>query len=174
MAKASVRFFSEGAATPSLRGRDLASPALDDAYYRARAITLGHARSWFMSQNSSALDPAFIERQRASLIQLRNALRAAAQSDEDEEAGIQQESAGDPREYEDDAQKLANLELAGNRVVRDARRLSQVERSLEKLKEGSYGLSDLSGKPIPRERLEAVPEAICTFEEQEQAERSGR
>src|SRR5215469_5136864 len=115
-------------------------------------------------------DQEFIERQRQYLVQLRNALIAAAQDDEDEEADIKRESADSPREYEDDAQKLANLELAGNLVVRDIDRLARVERALKKLAEGTYGQSDVSGKPIPRERLEAVPEAICTFEEEDQVE----
>ncbi len=35
-----------------------------------------------------------------------------------DEAQIRGESAGGPREYEDDAQKLATLELDGNLVVR--------------------------------------------------------
>jgi len=119
-------------------------------------------------------DQEFIERQRQYLVQLRNALIAAAQDDEDEEADIKRESADSPREYEDDAQKLANLELAGNLVVRDIDRLARVERALKKLAEGTYGQSDVSGKPIPRERLEAVPEAICTFEEEDQVEHRRR
>jgi DnaK suppressor protein len=37
---------------------------------------------------------------------------------------------------------------------------------LRKIDEGTYGVSDLSGRPIPRERLEAIPEAICTLAEE--------
>jgi DnaK suppressor protein len=61
--------------------------------------------------------------------------------------------------------------LAGNLVVRDVGRLERVERALRKLEEGTYGLSDLSGKAIARERLEAVPEAICTLDEEGEFER---
>lgn len=118
-------------------------------------------------------DAAFIEQQRRYLVKLRAVLRAAARNQEDEEADIKRESADHPREYEDDAQKLANLELAGNLVVRDVGRLDRVERALRKLEEGTYGLSDLSGKAIARERLEAIPEAICTLDEEGELERSG-
>jgi DnaK suppressor protein len=118
-------------------------------------------------------DAAFIEQQRRYLVKLRAVLRAAARNQEDEEADIKRESADHPREYEDDAQKLANLELAGNLVVRDIGRLDRVERALRKVEEGTYGLSDLSGKAIARERLEAIPEAICTLDEEGELERSG-
>jgi DnaK suppressor protein len=46
------------------------------------------------------------------------------------------------------------------------RRLERVQRALRKIEEGTYGLSDDSGEPIPRGRLEAVPEAVRTVEEQ--------
>jgi len=127
-----------------------------------------------MGAKVSALDAAFLEKQRSYLVQLRTELLAAAQSDEDDEADIRRDSADRPREYEDDAQKLANLELDGNLVVRSLERLPRVERALTKLEQGTYGISDVSGEPIPRDRLEAVPEAICTLEEEGALERSGR
>ena len=45
--------------------------------------------------------------------------------------------------------------------------LTQIERALEKIDDGSYGRSDLSGKAIPDERLEVQPYAVLTIEEQE-------
>lgn len=127
-----------------------------------------------MMANVATFDKEFLQRQREYLVQLRTALMAAARDEEDEEADIKRESADSPREYEDDAQKLANLELAGNLVVRDVDRLTRVERALKKLEEGTYGLSDVSSKPISRERLQAVPEAICTFEEENAIEHRGQ
>jgi DnaK suppressor protein len=119
-----------------------------------------------MATQTSGLDAAFIEKQRQSLARLRVDLMSAAQSGEADEASVNRESAGAPREYEDDAQKLAALELDGNLVVHNVARLARVDRALEKIKEGTYGVSDVSGNPIPRERLEAVPEAICTVAEE--------
>jgi len=43
---------------------------------------------------------------------------------------------------------------------------------LKKIEEGSYGLSDISGKPIPRERLDAVPEALYTLSEETDREKN--
>ena len=124
-----------------------------------------------MASQSSGLDAAFIEKQRQSLARLRADLMSAAQAGEADEASVNAESAGTPREYEDDAQKLAALELDGNLVVHDVERLARVDRALEKIRDGTYGVSDVSGGPIPRERLEAVPEAICTLAEESTFER---
>jgi DnaK suppressor protein len=43
--------------------------------------------------------------------------------------------------------------------------LVQVNRALAKLEDGSYGLSDLTGEPIPVARLEALPWATTNVED---------
>jgi DnaK suppressor protein len=112
-------------------------------------------------------DAVFLRKQRRYLLGLRKELVSAARADEDDEGEVRRESIGAPREYGDDAQKLAFLEIDGNRVVRSLRRLARVDRALDKIKVGTYGLSDVTGRPIPRDRLEASPEAICTLDEEE-------
>ena len=123
-----------------------------------------------MNSNAAAIDAVFIGKQQEELLKLRAALVHAAQADEDDEGDVRGENRGGPREYEDDAQKLALLEVDGNRVVRSLHRLNLVNRALEKIVEGTYGLSDVSGKSIPRQRLEVVPEAICTLDEEQRFE----
>ena len=49
--------------------------------------------------------------------------------------------------------------------------LDAVERAEQRLADGKYGLSIESGDPIPDARLEAVPFAERTIEEQERYER---
>lgn len=123
-----------------------------------------------MSKSASMSDE-FLERQHRNLVALRAALLAVAETHESEESQVNQQAAGMAREAGDDGQKLAALELAGNLVVHDVARLARVNRALEKLSDGTYGLSDVSGSPIPRERLEAVPEAVCTLDEEAAYER---
>jgi RNA polymerase-binding transcription factor DksA len=41
-----------------------------------------------------------------------------------------------------------------------------VRRALQKIAEHTYGISDASGQPIPRARLEAMPEATLTLTEE--------
>jgi DnaK suppressor protein len=74
-------------------------------------------------------------------------------------------------EHEDDAQRLDALEKEGNLVRRDIQRIARVERALEKLDEGTYGFSDVSGRRIPDNRLDVMPDAINTVAEQEASER---
>jgi DnaK suppressor protein len=53
-----------------------------------------------------------------------------------------------------------------------AEQLAAVERAEARLAAGTYGLSVESGQPIPDERLEALPAAELTVEEQQRRERS--
>jgi DnaK suppressor protein len=126
-----------------------------------------------MSSKAQGLDKAFIERQRQRLIKLRDELAEATQGEEADEKEVNSESSGQAGEYEDDAQRLTALELDGNLVARNVQRLAQVERALEKISEGTYGLSDASNQPIPKERLEATPESIYTVAEQATRESTG-
>jgi DnaK suppressor protein len=125
-----------------------------------------------MTAKAHPLDPAFVEKQRQALLELRVVLLNATRDSEADESEIKEESAGGPREFEDDAQRLATLELDGNLVVRDLGRLDRVDRALKKIEEGTYGASDESGQLIPRERLEAVPESIYTLSEEQAREQA--
>jgi DnaK suppressor protein len=49
-------------------------------------------------------------------------------------------------------------------------RLGDIQRALQKIDDGTYGLSDESGEPIPFSRLEAFPDALYTEREQEEQE----
>jgi DnaK suppressor protein len=125
-----------------------------------------------MSDKAPRLDAAFVERKRSQLTKLRDELRKGADAAETEENTVKNESNLQAHEYEDDAQRLDALEKEGNLVARDVQRLERVERALSKIEEGTYGYSDVSGKRIPDDRLEAVPDAISTVAEQEASERA--
>ena len=49
--------------------------------------------------------------------------------------------------------------------------LRNVERALEKIHEGTYGICDISGEEISKARLEAMPYAATTVKAQEKLER---
>lgn len=119
-----------------------------------------------MNEKTPALEKAFLNRQQARLLKLQTELSSTAEADELEERGVQDQALGEARETEDDAQRLSLLETEGTLIRRNIRRLSMIERALEKIKDGTYGFSDVSGKSIPRDRLEAMPEAISTADEE--------
>jgi RNA polymerase-binding transcription factor DksA len=52
--------------------------------------------------------------------------------------------------------------------------LADVEHALRRLDEGTYGTCEVCGKPIPDERLEAMPAARLCLEHQAEAEREVR
>ena len=118
-----------------------------------------------MSTSSSHLDKAFIETQRQRLVQLRTELLGTTGAVEVEETDLQNRFVEDAQEREDDSQRLAILENDGALALRNMDRVRAVERALQKIDDGTYGFSDQSQKPIPRERLEAVPEAVLAMGE---------
>jgi DnaK suppressor protein len=126
-----------------------------------------------MNRPTPKLDQAFIEQQRHRLTKLRDELLHTTQTAQTEEAEIRSQSLGEAHESEDDAQKLAMLELDGTTVERSMQRLTRIERALQKIEDGTYGYSDTNGAPIPRERLEAVPEATQTVSELRQRSTTG-
>ena len=59
-------------------------------------------------------------------------------------------------------------------MARDLTRRGRIERALQKLEQGTYGLSDDSGEPIARERLDSMPEAIYSVQDEAARERKAQ
>jgi DnaK suppressor protein len=86
------------------------------------------------------------------------------------------ESEGDMTENDsgDMSQSLFTREMDATVEQTMEKRLESVDRALQKIEEGTYGICDATGEPIPRGRLEAMPEAIYTVEAQQRRERERR
>ena len=117
---------------------------------------------------NTELDEGFVQQQRQRLEELHDELtrlRDGLEGDQQNRA----EDEGDMTEHDpgDMSQSLFTREVDATVEEQVERRLQHVERALQKIDEGTYGLSDESGEPIPKGRLEAVPEAILTVEEQQ-------
>jgi DnaK suppressor protein len=103
------------------------------------------------------MDP---ERARQLLTNERERLEEAITELEDEAAEQDEPNdAGSETLYED--------ELDAGLAEDLTEQLAALERAEARLKNGTYGLSVDSGDPIPDERLEAMPTAERTIEEQE-------
>jgi DnaK suppressor protein len=126
-----------------------------------------------VTAKTSRTDPAFLDKQRHRLTELRGQILALRKSQATDQSNANADANGQAREYEDDAQKLTSQELQDNLAAVEDERLGNIERALQKITDGTYGLSDGSGAPIPIERLEAFPEALYTLEEQASRDAAG-
>ncbi len=116
----------------------------------------------------SDLDQEFIARQKQRLQDLKAELERVRDGlEEDQRFRAEEEEDFTEHDSGDMSQSLFTREVDATVEQQVERRLENVSRALQKIDEGTYGLSDDSGEPIPKGRLEAVPEAVRTVEEQE-------
>ncbi len=118
--------------------------------------------------------PPFLRKQKSKLLQLRDSLldsmmgvsrdtlRSRAEGSEASAFGMHQADAGSDAYDRDFALSLLSQE-------QDA--LYEIEEALKRVEAGTYGVCEMSGKPIPHARLEAIPFARFTVECQTQIEK---
>ena len=88
--------------------------------------------------------------------------RIAERSRDSQETVREESGVGDSG---DQSTRLLDLDVEADEDAVDRVTLTQVDRALGRIEAGTYGVSELSGKPIPRERLEAVPYAARLVDE---------
>jgi DnaK suppressor protein len=119
----------------------------------------------------------FVRKQKEKLLQLRDAmvdsmagvaqdtLRSRAEGSEASAFGMHQADAGSDAYDRDFALSLLSQE-------QDA--LYEIDQALKRIEVGTYGVCEMSGKPIPHMRLEAIPFARFTVECQSQLEKQNK
>ena len=129
-----------------------------------------------LNHRERKLDP-FIRKQKEKLLQLRDAmvdsmagvaqgtLRSRAEGSEASAFGMHQADAGSDAYDRDFALSLLSQE-------QDA--LYEIDEALKRIELGTYGKCEMSGKPIPRARLEAIPFARFTVECQSKLEKQSK
>jgi DnaK suppressor protein len=124
---------------------------------------------------NNELDKEFVEKQRERLEGLRAELARMVEGLEEDQQD-RAESEGDMTENDsgDMSQSLFTREMDATVEQTMEKRLDSVDRALQKIEEGTYGICDDTGEPIPRGRLEAMPEAVYTVEAQQRRERERR
>jgi DnaK suppressor protein len=124
---------------------------------------------------NDALDQEFIDNQKQRLLALRDELVGVRDGLDVDEREL--EGGGDDfteTDSGDMSQSIFDREMDATVEEGIQRRLGEVERALQKVEEGTYGVCDDTGDEIPRGRLEAVPEATRTVEAQQRYERERR
>src|SRR5467141_2246179 len=150
-----------------------AKPARKVSAKKARASANPRETSLGRNHHERKLSP-FTRKQKEKLLQLRDAmvdamlgvsrdtLRARAEGSEASAFGMHQADAGSDAYDRDFALSLLSQE-------QDA--LYEIEEALKRVDAGTYGICEMSGKPIPHARLEAIPFARFTVECQTQIEK---
>lgn len=118
-------------------------------------------------RRSSHLTDADHQRLRTKLSKKRDELIAAQRASTAEQRGVHDRETEQGDVAEDQIEQAAALRLGQC----DAELLGDVELALKKLEDGTYGVSEQSGEPIPLERLEALPWARRTAAEEDRLRR---
>jgi RNA polymerase-binding transcription factor DksA len=146
------------------------SSKIKKATIESPAVLLG------INHRERRLDP-FVRKQKEKLLQLRDAmvdsmagvaqdtLRSRAEGSEASAFGMHQADAGSDAYDRDFALSLLSQE-------QDA--LYEIDQALKRIELGTYGKCEMSGKPIPHARLEAIPFARFTVECQSQLEKQNK
>lgn len=111
-----------------------------------------------------------LEKIKQRLIDMKKQITSSIQGTKEEVQELDQSkgySQHQADEGTDDFGRTISLELSNKELSI----LKQIDRALEKIEEGTYGVCDISGKPIAKPRLEAVPYAVMTVEAQEKMEK---
>jgi DnaK suppressor protein len=92
-------------------------------------------------------------------------------------SGLAKESAEEMSNYSlhmaDSGTDNFDRDFALSLLSSDQDAIYEIEEALKRIEKGTYGVCELSGKPIPTPRLDAIPWTRFTVEAQSQLERDG-
>jgi RNA polymerase-binding transcription factor DksA len=114
-------------------------------------------------------DAKFLEAQAKLLLEERGKLTGAADRLEAEADALMQDLDPGDVQFDDESGEGDSLVVERHRdlaLSAQARETVQsIDAALARIKDGTYGYSLISGRPIPRERLRAIPWAVELVEE---------
>jgi RNA polymerase-binding protein DksA len=105
-------------------------------------------------------DKAFFDHFRARLLEERERIVRRLEGLRDELSGLQEM----PRELEEWAQEEKDRDILIRLEERESVELRRIQAALERIDDGSYGLCQICGRSIPRDRLEELPTAFRCIE----------
>lgn len=83
-------------------------------------------------------------------------------------------ASNDSKDLVDVASSDIDKRLLNALSAQDMKRLRLIDAALARIENGKYGFCLGTGRPIPRERLEAIPYALYTIEYQAEIDRKNR
>ncbi len=118
---------------------------------------------------SSNFDATFLQGQRAALLEERASLLGQAERLEDEAAALMEDQQTGDVQFDDESGEGDSLAVERERdlaLSAQARQMvADIDAALARITDGTYGYSVVSGRPIPKERLRAIPWATELVEE---------
>ena len=118
------------------------------------------------------MDQEFVERMKQKLLDVKaEILRKLLAEDEEFRDILEKDDSKDLVDIASSDIDKKTLDALGTQEIR---RLRLTESALARVENGNYGICLKSGKPIPKERLEAIPYALYRIEEQNEFERKNR
>ena len=111
---------------------------------------------------------AFIKKQQQKLLDLRDDLMEALHGVQSEaiKAASEGSDAGNGQHQGDAGSDSYDRDLALSMLAKEKDALQEVEAALTRILEGTYGLDEMDGEKIPQERLEVLPFARLTIQNQ--------
>ena len=147
---------------PAKKATSITSPLLSNEIPTVHEVPAPRGTSKDGISYTKDFDVKFLKLQRDELEARRTAeLKRATRLEDEAESLIEDGEMGDVQ-FDDEGGEGDTMV-----VQRDLDRLlssqahqtvEEIDEALERIKRGSYGYSEVSGLPIPRERLEALPE----------------
>ncbi len=118
------------------------------------------------------MDNEFVERMKSKLLDLKREILENLAAEDQEFREIA--ASDDSKDLVDIASTDIDKRLIGALGAQEVKRLRLIEAALARIENGKYGICLKSGKPIPKERLEAIPYALYRVEYQNEIERRNR
>src|SRR5579872_5300233 len=134
------------------------------------ASILGHTNAASKSPNGQTKVKAEWAKYHETLLELRERLL-------DQMSGLAKESAEEMSNYSlhmaDSGTDNFDRDFALSLLSSDQDAIYEIEEALKRIEKNTYGICELTGKTIPKARLEAIPWARFTVQAQAQLEREG-
>jgi DnaK suppressor protein len=106
---------------------------------------------------AETLTPEILEELRSALVRERDSLRQSIERLGDTERTLSASQADEQGAQADLASDLAEEEIDIALESSARRRLAEVDAALQRMADGTYGICANCGKPIPIDRLRAIP-----------------
>jgi len=111
---------------------------------------------------------AFLEKQRQALLAERRRYTEHAERYEAEAEQLVSEREPGDVQFDEESGEGDSIAVERDRALqisaREREEIAEIDAALARIEDGTYGICVVSGKPIPKERLEAIPHASMRVE----------